>query len=79
MVGLSRRLRLLAPDAARHWWLLAGRPPLGIIASGVADLNLHVAMRLKELQLPAALAKVVLAARCRTSSTRCKPTTKATG
>lgn len=44
-----------------RWWLLVGRAQLGIIASGVADLNLHVAVRLKELQLPAALAKTVLA------------------
>ena len=43
-----------------RWWLLAGRPQLGIVASGIADLHLHVAAALKELQLPAALAKVVL-------------------
>ncbi len=43
-----------------RWWLLAGRPQLGIVATGIADLHLHVAAKLKELQLPAALAKVVL-------------------
>ena len=43
-----------------RWWLLAGRPQLGIVASGIADLHLHVAAALKELQLPAPLAKVVL-------------------
>jgi hypothetical protein len=43
-----------------RWWLLAGRPQLGIVATGIADLNLHVAATLKELQMPAALAKVVL-------------------
>jgi hypothetical protein len=49
--------RLPAPG---RWWLLAGRPQLGIVATGIADLHLHVAAKLKELQLPAALAKVVL-------------------
>ena len=39
---------------------MAGRPQLGIVASGIADLHLHVAAALKELQLPAALARVVL-------------------
>ena len=43
-----------------RWPTLLGRPQLGLTASGMADLNLHVAMLLKELQLPAALAKVVL-------------------
>jgi hypothetical protein len=61
MIGLSPFgclcSRLMPPG---RWWLLAGRSQLGIIATGVADLHLHVAVRLKELQLPAALAKVVL-------------------
>jgi hypothetical protein len=61
MIGLGSTgclcSRLTPPG---RWWLLAGRPQLGIIATGVADLNLHVAARLKELQMPAALAKVVL-------------------
>ncbi len=43
-----------------RWPTLLGRPQLGLTASAVADLNLHVAMVLKELHLPAALAKVVL-------------------
>ena len=50
----------LAPPG--QWWLVVGRPQLGVIASAIADLNLHVAIRLKELQMPAALAKPVLAA-----------------
>ena len=61
MIGLASSGCLcsrLAP--AGQWWLLAGRPQLGIIATGVADLQLRVAAALKELQLPAALAKVVL-------------------
>jgi len=45
-----------------RWPTLLGRPQLGLMASGMADLNLHVAMMLKELHLPAALAKVVLSA-----------------
>jgi hypothetical protein len=60
-IGLSTNgclcSRLPAPG---RWWLLAGRPQLGIVATGIADLHLHVAAKLKELQVPAALAKVVL-------------------
>jgi hypothetical protein len=44
-----------------RWPTLLGRPPLGLTASAVADLNLHVASMLRELRLPAAIAKVVLA------------------
>jgi hypothetical protein len=43
-----------------RWSTLLGRPPLGLTGSAVADLHLHAAMMLKELRLPAALAKVVL-------------------
>jgi hypothetical protein len=49
----------LAPPAA--WNALAGRPQLGLLATAVADLNLHVAIALHDLRLPAALAKSVLA------------------
>ena len=52
-------LRLTPPG---RWSTLLGRPQLGITAAGMADVNLHVAVRLKELQLPAALARVVLSA-----------------
>jgi hypothetical protein len=45
-----------------RWATVAGRPQLGLIASIVPDLNLHVAMVLKELQLPAALTRVVVSA-----------------
>ncbi len=45
---------------ARQWHLRAGRPPLGVMATAVADLNLHVAMALGELRLPAALGQDVL-------------------
>jgi hypothetical protein len=43
-------------------WSLAGRPQLGIVSAGVPDLTLHVATVLKQLQVPAALAKTVLSA-----------------
>jgi hypothetical protein len=46
---------------AGRWPTLLGRPPLGLTGSAVADLNLHVAIMLRDLRLPAALAKVVLA------------------
>jgi hypothetical protein len=49
----------LAPPG--RWLTLLGRPPLGLTASAVADLNLHVAAMLREMRLPAAIAKVVLA------------------
>jgi hypothetical protein len=49
--------RLLGPGA---WRVLAGRPQLGLAASALPDLNLRVAVLLKELGLPAPLAKVVL-------------------
>ncbi len=41
--------------------LLAGRPQLGLTASSVADVNLHIATMLQEMRLPAALAPSVLA------------------
>jgi len=50
----------LAPP--RLWRLLSGRPQLGLMAATVPDLNLHVAMMLRELHLPAAVAKVILEA-----------------
>ena len=33
-----------------RWWALTGRPQLGIVASAMPDLNLHIAARLQELQ-----------------------------
>jgi hypothetical protein len=44
------------------WLMLSGRPQLGLMAATVPDLNLHVAMMLRELRLPAAVAKVILEA-----------------
>ena len=43
-----------------RWPTLLGRPPLGLTASAVADLNLHVATMLRDLRVPAPIAKVVL-------------------
>jgi hypothetical protein len=43
-----------------RWPTLLGRPPLGLTATAVADVHLHVAIMLKEMRLPAAIAKVVL-------------------
>jgi hypothetical protein len=52
----------LCPKLPRpgSWPRLVGRPQLGLVATGVADLNLHVAVMLKEMGLPAALARVIL-------------------
>jgi hypothetical protein len=49
--------RLMPPG---RWPSLLGRPPLGLTATAVADVHLHVAIMLKEMRLPAAVAKVVL-------------------
>jgi hypothetical protein len=49
----------LAPPS--QFPLLAGRPQLGLTASTVADVNLHIAMMLQEMRLPAALVPSVLA------------------
>ncbi|MGH9142167.1 MAG: hypothetical protein ACRD2I_13625, partial [Vicinamibacterales bacterium] len=43
-----------------RWPTLLGRPALGLTATAVADVHLHVAIMLKEMRLPAAIAKVVL-------------------
>lgn len=48
--------------ASNQWTSLVGRPQLGLMAATVADLNLHVAVTLHDLQLPAAVAKSVLSA-----------------
>ena len=50
----------LAPPS--QWRSLVGRPQLGLMAATVADVNLHVAVMLRELRLPAAIAKAVLSA-----------------
>jgi hypothetical protein len=60
-----------------RWLTLLGRPQLGITAAGMADLNLHVATRLKELQLPAALARVVLSAAMQDFIDEVRPTDEA--
>jgi hypothetical protein len=44
-----------------QWPTMAGRPQLGLTALNVADVNLHIAMMLQEMHLPAALAPSVLA------------------
>ena len=59
---------------AGRWSTLLGRPQLGLTASGVADLNLHIAIMLKEMNLPAALAKVVLSGAMQDFIDEVKPT-----
>lgn len=51
--------KLAAPGV---WTRLTGRPQLGLLATAVADLNLRVAIVLRELQLPAAIERHVLSA-----------------
>jgi hypothetical protein len=50
----------LAPPG--EWRTLLGRPQLGLMATVVPDLHLQVAILLRELQLPAAIARSVLSA-----------------
>ena len=57
-----------------RWMPMARRPQLGLTAAVVGDLNLHVAVMLKQLQLPAALARVVLAAAAQDFIDSVKPT-----
>ena len=57
-----------------RWPNLLGRPQLGLTATGVPDLNLHVAMMLKDFRLPAALAKIVLAGAMQDFIDEVKPT-----
>jgi hypothetical protein len=52
-------IRLMAPG---RWRTLAGRPALGLTAAVLPDLNFHVAIILKQLELPSQLAKIVLSA-----------------
>ncbi len=59
---------------AGRWPTLLGRPPLGLTATAVADVHLHVAIMLKELRLPAAVAKVVLSAAVQDFIDEAKPT-----
>jgi len=63
--------RLTPPGS---WLTLLGRPPLGLTASSVADMNLHIAIMLRDLRLPAAIAKVVLAGAMQDFIDEVKPT-----
>jgi hypothetical protein len=51
--------QLAAPGA---WRNLTGRPQLGVLSTAMADLNLRVAVALRELGLPAGIARHVLSA-----------------
>ena len=62
----------VAPTNA--WRLLTGRPQVGLMAETVADLNLLVAVMLRELSLPAAAAKAVLSAAVRDFIDEARPT-----
>ncbi|MCU1383254.1 MAG: hypothetical protein JWL71_1951 [Acidobacteria bacterium] len=57
-----------------RWPTLLGRPPLGLTASAVADVHLHVALMLREMRLPAAIAKVVLSGAVQDFIDEAKPT-----
>ena len=57
-----------------HWPTLLGRPQLGLTATAIPDVHLHVAIMLRELRLPAAVAKVVLAGAVQDFIDEAKPT-----
>ena len=63
--------RLLRPFL---WPALSGRPQLGLAAAIMPDVNFRVAILLKELDLPAALAKVVLSAAIQDFVDEARPT-----
>jgi len=63
--------RLMPPGA---WPTLSGRPQLGLSASVLPDLNFRIAILLKDLGLPAALAKVVLSAAVQDFIDEARPT-----
>ena len=63
--------RLASPN---QWRSLVGRPQLGLMASTVADLNLHIAVMLRDLRLPAAVAKSVLSAAMQDFIDEARPT-----
>jgi len=48
--------------ATNEWRLVGGRPQIGAVSMAVPDLNLHVAVMLSTLKLPAPLAKMVVGA-----------------
>ena len=52
---------------------LIGRPQLGIVSSAVADLHLRIVVALRELELPAALTKTVVAGALREFLDRVRP------
>jgi len=68
--------RLPAPEAGRGSW---DAPNSAWVAAGVADLNLHVAVMLKEMELPAALARVILSGAMQDFIDDVKRPTMATG
>ena len=57
-----------------RWPTLLGRPPLGLTATAVADVHLHVAVMLRDMRLPAAVAKVVLSGAVQDFIDDAKPT-----
>jgi hypothetical protein len=59
---------------ANQWRLMTGRPQLGLMAETVADLNLHIALMLRDLELPAAVAKAVLSAAVQDFIDEARPT-----
>jgi hypothetical protein len=62
----------LAPPG--EWRTLLGRPQLGLMATVVPDLHLQVAILLRELQLPAAIARSVLTAAVQDFIDEARPT-----
>lgn len=60
-----------------RWATLSGRPQLGVVAAGMADVNLQIAVVLKTLDLPAELARVALSAAMQDFIDEVRPTDEA--
>jgi hypothetical protein len=48
--------------ATNEWRIISGRPQIGAVSIAVPDVNLHVAVMLATLKLPAPLARMVVGA-----------------
>ena len=68
--------RMISPQ---QWNLFAGRPQLGLMVPSMPDLNLHVAVMLRELGMPAELTQPILASQYRTSRIAWLQPTRTTG
>ena len=65
--------------ATNEWRLVGGRPQIGAVGMAMPDVNLHVAVMLSTLKLPAPLAKMVVGAAMQDTSVGSGRTTPTIG